>query len=110
MDMFRRFREKADTASLSEEERAKIEYCYLANVVNALVVYGRGCGIRNMTERLQAVREDMSAHYPQALKRPGTGFFRPEGVSLKIRLGVGGYVWSRRLHMEKLLFGLVSLL
>ena len=110
IDMFRRFREKYHPERLQEDMRKKIEYAYIANIVNALVVYNRGCGIPRMREKLSWVIADLKQNYPDFLDNRELRFTRPAGVSRKIRTGVGAFYWCCRLHLTKPLFYAVSLL
>lgn len=110
VDMYRRFREKFHPEALPEDARRKLEYAYIANAVNALVVYNRGCGIERMRKKLDLIRQDLAANYPDYLNNPDLRLFRPSAVSLKIRAGVGAFYWSARLHLQKPLFYLIALL
>ena len=108
--MFARAREAVPAESLTEAERRKVEYCYIANAVNALVVYGHGCGTKRMKEKLGFVDADLRAHYPDYMRNRDLRFLAPKGVSLKIRAGVGAFYWSGKLHLRKALFALIALI
>lgn len=109
MEMFRRFREKYRPEKLPEDMRRRIEYTYIANMVNALAVYNRGCGIARMREKVDSLRDDLRANYPDYLKNRDLRLTRPAEVSRRIRTGVGAFYWSARLHMMKPLFYLFAL-
>ena len=109
-DMFAEAREVVPAESLTEEMGRKVEYCYIANAVNALAVYGHGCGRKRMKEKLGYIEKDLAAYYPNYMKNRDLRFFRPEGVSLKIRAGVGAFYWSGKMHMRNVLFSLISLI
>ncbi len=108
--MFDRFREKYDTAKMNKRMRQAVEYTYLANMVNALVVYGHGSKPAAMKKKLELINRDIEEHYPELMKNPYLGFLKPSGVSLKIRLGVGAYYLCRRFGLDKALFYLISLI
>lgn len=110
MGMFAQFREKYGDREVTAEARSIQQYCYAANIANALIVYNHGCGIKEMKEKLRLVDEDIRAHYPDMMKDRTMRFTRPKAVPLKIRLGVGAFFWSRKLHAEKCLFYLLALL
>ena len=110
IDMFCRFREKYHPERLQEDMRQKIEYAYIANIVNALVVYNKGCGIPRMREKLTYVVGDLKQNYPDYLDNRALRFSRPAGVSRRIRTGVGAFYWCARFRLTKPLFYLVSLL
>ena len=106
--MFGMFRAKYDLAALPEDMRRMLEYAYVANIVNALAVYGHGCGVKRMDEKLARVERDIAAHHPGLMRHPDLRFFRPRGVRAKVRLGVGLFYWSRRLHLYRALFRALS--
>ena len=110
MDMFDRFRKNFDTSKMNQKMRDAVEYTYVANIVNALVVYGHGCKPAKMMEKLAAVEEDVIRNYPEIMQNPNMGFFKPRSVSLKIRLGVGALYWCRRFHLEGILLRIISLI
>ena len=108
MRMFGRFWDEFAPVDISEETRRALEYAYVANMVNALTVYNHGCGSKRMREKLDRVEADIRLRYPRLMKNPDLRLFRPKGVSLRIRLGVGAFYWSRRLGLYRALFWLVS--
>ena len=110
MGMFARVREK--TAQLPPDEviRAALEYDYIANMMNAMIVYNHGCGIQRMKEKRERVEQDLKTHYPTHMQNRNLRFLKPRSVSMKIRLGVGAFYWSRKLHLYKAMLALVSLL
>ena len=110
MEMFDNFRRKFHPEKLSEGEQRKIEYTYVANMVNALVVYNRGCGRQRMREKLDRFRKDLEAYYPDYRHNRDLRLFRPKEVSRRIRTGVGAFYWSSRLHLDRILFGLIAMI
>ena len=110
MSMFAQFRERYRSRIDSDDKKTILEYAYAANIANALIVYNHGCGRKRMKEKLKTVDQDISDNYPGLMQNKETRFFRPETVSLKIRTGVGAFYWSRRLHLDGILFGLISLI
>lgn len=103
-EMFDRFRRKYHPEKLPEDMRRKIEYAYIANMVNAMAVYNRGCGRARMKEKLDFFLGDLQEHYPDWRKNRDLRLFRPAEVSKRIRTGVGAFYWSTRLHMVRGLF------
>ena len=110
MEMFRRFREKFRPQALSEDMQRKIEYTYIANMVNALVVYNHGCGVDRMRKKLRRFRNDLQRNYPDYLANRDMRVFRPKAIGRRIRTGVGIFYWCSRLKMDNVLFYLVALL
>lgn len=105
--MFSRFNQKYGQA-ISASMREKIEYAYAANIVNALVTYGHGCGPKQMLKKLDFVEKDIAKNYPDIMKNNSLRIFHPSGVSRKIRLGVGMFYWSRKLGFYRALFTAIS--
>lgn len=110
IELFHTFMDNHDLSTISAERRYVIEYTYLANMINALVVFNSGCGIKRMKEKYELVFNDAKALFPNYLDNPHIGIFKPKGQTLKIRLGVGVTLGLQKLHLDKPLFFLISLL
>lgn len=57
IELFHTFVDNHDLSTISAERRYVIEYTYLANMINALVVFNRGCGIKRMREKYELSSE-----------------------------------------------------
>ncbi len=90
------------------EQKQIIEYAYLANMVDSLVNYNRGCGKTLMEEKFHYVMNDLSEKFPNYLANPYVGFFKPKGQTRIIRFGVGGFCLLRRLKLDKLFFSVIA--
>ena len=108
-DLFDRFRAKHDTKKLSINKRQVIEYVYLANMINALIVFGHGCGVSRMKKKYSFVEGDIIRQFPELVNNPYLGFTKPKGQTLKIRLGIGVVYHLCRLRLSKYFFYLVSM-
>ena len=108
-ELFDSFLSRHDLSVLSKDRRDVIEYVYIANMVNALAVFNRGCGIRRMREKLDFVSLDISQKFPNWLHNPYIGFFGQNGQTLRIRLGVSGAALLARLHMLRAFFYVLAL-
>ena len=109
-DMFDLLKDRCDMTQISGQKRCHIEYDYLANMINALITYGHGCGPQRMKDKYRFFVEDRKKRFPDYMHNPYVGIWKPKGQSLKIRLGVGVTMLLRRLHLEKLMFMGISLL
>lgn len=109
-DMFDGFLASHDLSRLPEERQRAIEYHYIANMVNALVTYGHGCGIANMREKYDFWMRDMQKKFPDYRHNPYVGIFRPKGQSAKIRLGVGIVMGLMRMRLARPLLYAISLI
>ena len=107
-DMFDLFMDKCDLNQVSEDKRQHIEYDYLANMINALVTYGHGCRPGRMKKKYQFFQEDVKRRFPGYTGNPLVGIRRPEGQTLKIRLGVSVTLMLGRIHLDGFLFWLIS--
>lgn len=107
-DMFDLFMDKCDLNLVSEDKRRHIEYDYLANMINALITYGHGSRPGRMKQKFQFFKEDMKRRFPECTGNPLVGIRRPEGQTLKIRLGVGVTMLLGRIHLDGVLFWLIS--
>ena len=85
-----------------------IEYTYVANMVNALITYGHGCHPAKMKKKYQFWLGDMKQKFPDYKRNPYNGIFKPKGQSSKIRLGVGVTMLLHRVHLDTLMFWIIS--
>lgn len=109
-ELFSTFLGNYNLDSLPEEKRRVIEYTYMANMINALFVYNRGCGVHLMKEKIAFVRRDMQKKFPTYESNPYIGLLKPKGQTLKIRLGVGLTMLLKKAHLDALPFYLSALL
>lgn len=109
-ELFSTFLGNYNLDSLPEEKRRVIEYAYMANMINALFVYNRGCGVHLMKEKIAFVRRDMQKKFPTYESNPYIGLLKPKGQTLKIRLGVGITMLLKKAHLDALPFYLSALL
>ena len=107
-EIFDKFLRDYDISKLSAYARECIEYTYLANMVNALVTYGHGCKPEIMKQKYDFLLSDLREKFPDYKKNSLFGFFRPEGQTLKIRMGVGMTMLTHKLGLDKLLFYMIS--
>lgn len=108
--IYDRFLEKYDINAVSEKRRRAIEYNYVANMINALITYGHGCGIRLMREKYEFFMRDLKEKFPDYRSNPCFGILKPKGQTLKIRLGVGVTMGLHRLRLDRLMFYVISLI
>lgn len=109
-DIFRHFLAAHHLESLSEADQDVVEYTYLANMINALVVYDRGCGIRSMRERVNFFISDLKEQFPNYRSNEHVGLTRPQGQSARIRMAVGTLMGLHKFGLDRPLYYLVSLL
>lgn len=108
-DMFDDFLDCHDLSVLDENSRNVIEYSYLANVYNALLTYCRGCGFKEMLEKLQNAKETMKRQFPNYSRNPLVGLFSPKGQSLKIRVALFVMVKLASIGADKLVLSILSI-
>lgn len=108
--IFDEFLSKHDIGALSENQRRVIEYAYVSNMVNALITYGHGGGVKRMRKKYDFWMRDMGEKFPDYKRNPYFGIFKPKGETRKIRLGVGVTMLLHKVHLDKLMFYVISLL
>ena len=109
VSIFNEFMGNQDIYDLEKEKRTVIEYVYIANMVNALITYGHGGGIRRMKEKYEYLIKDMKKRFPQYRKNPYVGILKPKGQTWKIKLGVGLIGDLEKIHCAKPLLYIISL-
>ena len=100
---------KNPTDSLDEEALDAIEYSYLANMINALVTYGHGCGVSMMKDKYEFYRRDLLQKFPEYRKNRYVGIGKACGQTMKIKLAVNVTMFLERLKLDKAMFCLISL-
>lgn len=98
--MFDLFLVGHDLTKLPDTKFNVIEYTYLANMINALVVFNRGCGPELMRSKYNFVFSHARKCFPNYLKNPHISIFKPKGQTLKIRLGVGVLLGLQKIHLD----------
>ena len=109
VSIFNEFMENYDIYNLKMKDRKVIEYVYIANMVNALITYGHGGGIRRMKEKYEYWIKDMKKRFPQYRKNPYVGILKPKGQTWKIKLSVGLIGDLEKIHCAKPLLYIISL-
>ena len=108
--IFDQFSTNHDIKALSEADQDVIEYSYLANMINALIVYGIGCGIRSMRDKVDFFHSDLAKRFPSFRDNMYVGLTKPQGQSAKIRLAVGIFTGLHKIGLDRPLYYLASLL
>ena len=108
-NLFTYFLSTHDISLLSRQKREIIEYVYIANMINTLVVFNHGCGIKIMKQKYEFVIKDIKEKFPNYKRNSFMGIVKPKGQTLKIRLGVGGFVLLSKVHFDRLFFYLCSI-
>ena len=109
-DMYDRFLIKHDISSLTEERRQMLEYAYASNMVNALVVYAKGCGKEKMRQKYDFFFSDFERKFPDYRSNPYFSPFKAKKVSLKIRTGVDVTITLHKMGLAWPLYRLLSAL
>lgn len=99
-----------DFSSLQKQVYEVIEYTYYANMVNALVTFGHGCGIATMRKKYSYFYNDIQKRFPNYERNSLFSLKRPTGQTLKIHSGVASAYFLRKIHLDKLMFYLISLI
>lgn len=107
--LFRNYSLKYDLSKVPTEMLHVIEYVYIANMINALITFNHGCGIRIMRQKYNFIQKDFHERFPNYKGNPFVGFVKPRGQTRKIRIGVGTVCFLARLHLDRLFFYAVAL-
>ncbi|MCM1084516.1 MAG: glycosyltransferase [Clostridium sp.] len=107
--IYSRFMKKHDMARLDKDIRYVIEYSYIANMVNALITYDHGAGIKLMKQKYEYVMRELERKFPNYKENPHIGILKPKGQTLKIRMGVGVTMLLNRAGLDRLMFYAIAL-
>ena len=107
-EIFDRLMEKHDLNKLPLNDYYIVEYAYLANMVNALMVYSRGANKKERANKLDYVWEDASRRFPDFCNNPYIHLFAPKGQTLKIRFGVWVMLRAYKLKLDGFVTAIAS--
>lgn len=107
--MFEELDREIPFSGLSERQRDVVCYSYVANAVNALVTYAHGCHPQDMARRRARVFAVANRLFPGFEDNPLFKFSGAVGQTKKIRYSVWIVMLLYRLGLDRLLFGIVSL-
>lgn len=105
------FNEITDTCPLSTltpDQKWVIQYSYLANMFNALLVHNRGCGKALMHKKYQFVFEDAKKKFPDFKQNPYISLIKPKGQTIKIRVSVWLLVKLRQIRMDHFIYEMAA--
>jgi len=109
-EIFGVFLKRFNIADLPEKKQRIIEYAYLANMINALITYGHGCGIRKMSEKYLFFIHDLKKKFPDYKANPYYGIRKQKHQLIMVRIGVGITMLLHKMKLDKFMFYVVSLL
>lgn len=107
--MFHLLRDKFYDESLTVKQRQMVEYAYIANMVNALIVYDHGCKPRKMREKYEFFCDDLNQLFPMWRQNPYYHYWGLEGPNNKIKLGVCITMRLLKCHLAWPVYWLLSL-
>lgn len=107
--IYSRFMRNHDISRLDKNTRYAIEYSYIANMVNALITYDHGAGIKIMKQKYEYVMRELERKFPNYRENPYIGIWRPKGQTLKIRMGAGVAMLLNRVGLDRLMFYVIAL-
>lgn len=107
--IFGEFMKKCNITLLSKDMQRIIEYTYVANMINALVTYGHGGKVKCMKRKYDFFMQDLKNKFPEYKTNPYYGFKVPKGQSRKIRYGVGITMRLHKMHLDRIMFYIISM-
>lgn len=109
-DIFNQFLEKYPVQAMDKDVYWKINYNYIANMVNALIIHGRGCKKKNMQEKYDFFMKDLNDKFEDYKKNPYLHYRNMKKQSLKIKLSVSVLFFLNRVGLDRWLYYVVSLI
>lgn len=108
-EIFTEFMNDYDISALDIKDQEIIEYAYVTNMINALIAYGHGIGLKKMRQEYRFFKNDLQNKFPNYKLNSNYGIFKPKGQTKKIRYSVGIVMMLEKLNLSKFLFYLISL-
>lgn len=109
-DIFNEFIDKYPLSSLEKDDYWKINYNYITNMVNALIVHGHGCKPKNMKEKYEFFMKDLHSKFSDYKKNPYLHFKNMKKQSLKIRISVSVLFFLNRIGCDRFVYYFISIL
>ncbi len=107
-EIYDKLMEKYELNKLSSDSYRIVEYTYLANMVNALVLYCKGASKKELREKSRFVLEDAKKRFPNYRNNPYIPLFAAKGQTFKIRFGVWSMMMAYRMKVDMLLLSFMS--
>ena len=101
---------KYDYESAGQEKKYLIQYNYIANMINALIVYGHGCKPDIMDKKYKFFIDDLKNKFPDYKENKFLKFGKAKKQSLKIRLAVETMMFFNKIGIDKFVYRIISLL
>lgn len=94
-----------DSRSISSQQYEMIHYSFLANMINALMVYGRGCGLSPMRRKLDFFKQASNEIFSNIDTNPiASSISAQAGQTPKIRWAMWILSQLHKVHLAKLAF------
>lgn len=87
-----------------------IEYAYVAGMLNALIIYNHGCGRKIILQKYSYFLTDLEKKFGRIEDNKFLYKWYWHGPSFKCRFGVWSIMNLNRIHIDKILFGLIGFL
>ena len=87
-----------------------MEYAYIASMINAILVFSKGCGIRLMKEKYNYFLSDLKNKFPDYKRNNNLYRWRKKGASFRCRMAVFLIMNSMKLHIDSAIFYIFSVL
>ncbi len=91
----------ADCGSLSRKHRKYLEYAYVSGMINALLVYNKGCTVKECMNKYNYFLEDLKKKFPNYKTNKLLFRLQTLGPSLKCRLGVWVFMNGIKYKVDK---------
>lgn len=109
-DIFDQFIEKYPLEGMNDDIYWKICYNYVANMINALLVHGRGCGIKRMKEKYIFFMSDLNEKFGNYKKNPYFHYSKVKKQSLKIKTAVSMLMFLNKIRIDRFAYYLLALI
>ncbi len=90
--------------TLAPERAHLVEFAYVADMLNTLLIFGCGCGVPRMREALRFFRADLRERFPAWRRNPLIGLVRSRGIHARARVGVAAFALLDRAKLASLPF------
>lgn len=95
---------------LTVDQREIIAYVCYVNLLNSLLQFNRRCGIRIMQDKYNLCNRYMEMKFPEYMNNKYLRIGHPYDQTAKIKFATGVLMTLKRVHLDKAVYYLISLL
>jgi len=99
---------EVDVIKIPDSERSLLEYFFIKASVWYLLHSGRGVGYDKLDKEYLKLFGWLEKNFPKYMRNEQISIFKPKGEDFSVRIAVWGFLFLKRIHLEKIFLRLYS--